>query len=188
MSVNFSIINSWLRNTAGQQEDGSALFRLVHSAEQVEKRMGLFRDFSSEGLFLREVFEVREVKKYDYLSEQCWVLERFVPSHFNPNQELVRNNGSWEPIWCFLKSDGKAIDPSLKVVQFIVYNIFHADEMSGTERKQHFDSMEAAEQAEMEDMFNGQSRMFDPASTVGYTKEIANDISSVATADQPTIH
>lgn len=53
-------------------------WRVAWAPSLFNKQYGTFRDFTENGLFIREVTEVREVPKYNYLKD-LYVLERLMP-------------------------------------------------------------------------------------------------------------
>lgn len=73
-------LNKYLEETYGKTIEGFPLFRLVWTTDQLEKRLGTFRDFSDHSceIFLREVTEVREVPKYPFAMDR-WALEVIKP-------------------------------------------------------------------------------------------------------------
>jgi hypothetical protein len=171
------IINSWLRNNAGKRDDGKPYFRIVWSPIQVEKRFGAFTDRDENtGCVIRNVVEVRETKKYKYLAAPCWVLERWVPTIINPNDELIpEDGGTWEPFWCFLDKHDKAIEPTLEVVQFIIHRTFNPLKLTPQQQKELDDVELKKEVSIIADSIDIEHLKWD----VGYTKEMKNvDISS----------
>jgi hypothetical protein len=83
--------------------DGRPIYRLVWSDDQLEVRKGKFSDFYGK-IFIREVVAVRQIKKYWYMEEPGWVLEKLTFIKGNQalkdiTEELVESgNGSYEPI------------------------------------------------------------------------------------------
>lgn len=72
-------------------------YRIVWADHQLEYRKGTFEDHSDEGIFLREVTEVRQVQKYP-LYPETWILEKLQNNVSNP--ELMSKR-SFEPIWVY---------------------------------------------------------------------------------------
>lgn len=109
------IINQRLKSY-GRAPDGSPLWRLAWSDDAREWRRGLFRDFYGQ-VIIREVFETRFVKKYDFIKER-WILERWLPVRADELPES--HSGSFEPVFVFEDKQGNFLPPTLKVVEFIV--------------------------------------------------------------------
>ena len=166
-ATQFDVINKWLRATCREGSNNQPFFRLVHSADQVEKRKGEFSDYTPSGLLLRRVTEVREVSKYHYLQSPCYVLERW-QCHDSKGSELVDLTGSYEPVWAFLTSGGKAIDPVLRAVQFIIHRIFNPKLMTPSQLADLEEEELSSESSQFADMLDIGDRV--PQS--GYTKEI----------------
>ena len=57
---------------------GLAMWRVVFSEDQFEKRLGTYDDFTPSGIYLRTVTEVREVPKYRQWIKRKYVLENLV--------------------------------------------------------------------------------------------------------------
>lgn len=60
---------------------GKPKFRLIWSEEPKTWVVGFFRDWSPAGIILREVFERRQVNKYEF-DPPCWLLEIWEPPEF----------------------------------------------------------------------------------------------------------
>src|SRR5690242_5446450 len=106
------MINNRLLAQYGKNYEGKPAFRLVWADSQTEHR----RQYSSHGIqFLYP--RVQEVKKYDYLPNDVWVLERWT-YHNNPEVVAV-DGGGYEPVWTFIDKDGKAFRPFWRVVDFV---------------------------------------------------------------------
>lgn len=112
-------INNWLKNNYGQY-DGKAKFRLVFANDQLEKRFGTFTDYlPGTNIFLREVTEVREIKKYREPNfKDCYVLEELLPNYHTD----VSGRLSYEPFWVYDKKlpDGSIKHPTFEAVQFLM--------------------------------------------------------------------
>ena len=109
--------------------DGRPIYRIVFSGDQLEKRLGIFRDFSASGLLLREVEEVREVRKYWYIVPPCWVLEKLVFMQGNQalkeiSEEIVgAENGTYEPLLPFRDGSGNPLPVNERVVNYILWQL-----------------------------------------------------------------
>lgn len=97
-------------------------FRLVLAGEQLERVHAVFRDFTSEGIFIREVEETREIPKYTNIKPDIYVLEApmVVPSF---QQTTLVTKLSFECVWAFRDKEGKAIYPVWRALEFLVDTI-----------------------------------------------------------------
>jgi hypothetical protein len=108
--------------------DGRPIYRIVFSADQLEKRRGIFRDFAGD-ILLREVEEVREIRKYWYIQPPCWVLEKLIFVKGNQalkeiTEEIVgAENGTYEPLFPFRDGNGNPLPVSQRVVDFILHQL-----------------------------------------------------------------
>ena len=110
------ILNKWLE-TYGKIEN-NPLFRLVWSNSIMEHRRGWFRDFTDGGLFIREVFETRLARKYNYLHEK-WILEAY-SRNANSSEVPGTEGGDYVPVYVFQDKRGNSLPVTRKVLEFIV--------------------------------------------------------------------
>ena len=113
-------INYWLLRDFGRFENGEPNWRIVYSDDQYEKRLGDFIDRTSEGVFIREVTEVREVPKYPYIKAK-YVLERLLAS---PSIELTVNKLTYEPVWTFEDEKQNWLPPNYGVAKFVIETVY----------------------------------------------------------------
>lgn len=168
------IINKWL-SKQGKSAALDPLFRLVWSNNEIELRHGTFNDFYGN-LFIRQVTEVRETKKYPYIRDR-WVLERFVPPEQAFCSELPNSiNGSYEPFFVFESKSGIYLQPTLKVVEFIVSaaNRMQSEKITPQERLNMLERKEDREIADFMDQIDTSpiQNALHMKEAVGYTKEI----------------
>lgn len=116
-------INDWLREKYGYFDVLLPKYRVVWSDDQTEKRHGIFEDYYS-GIFVRQVEETREVRKYPYIHER-YVLERCfgVPEQ---NEELTTKT-TYEPIWTFQGKRGEFLLPIVDACWWIIEGIHSAE-------------------------------------------------------------
>lgn len=120
-------INDRLKAHFGIDSDsGQVIWRIVFSDDQFEKRLGTYQDITPNGLFIREVTEVREVPKYRQWIQQKYVLERLVAVPDQQLIELVTTKLSYEPIWTFEDKDGNYLPPKWEAAKFIIDTIYAA--------------------------------------------------------------
>jgi hypothetical protein len=96
------------------------VYRLVWSEDAFENRLGTFREFTDMGLFIREVTEVRKVRKYNYLHHR-WIFEMWAPGNITRNPETPdAANGDYVPVYVFESGQGSYLTPTRKVVEFLI--------------------------------------------------------------------
>ena len=100
--------------------DNRALFRLIWSENAFENRHGTFREFTQSGLFIREITEVRKVRKYNYIHNR-WIFEAWAPGNLTANPETPdAHNGDYIPVYVFENKNGEYLPPNEKVVRFLI--------------------------------------------------------------------
>jgi len=101
VSETIFVLNKRLEDRYGLGPDSlRSLWKLSWSNTQFEKRYGTYRDYvRGTNILLREVNEVREVRKYPYI-ENRWLLERLVPVP-DINQDELITKLSYECVWAF---------------------------------------------------------------------------------------
>lgn len=123
--------------------DGHKIFRLVWSESIFENRYGTFREFSESGLFIREVTEVKKVRKYNYIHNR-WIFEAWAPGNITANPETPDAiNGDYVPVYVFEDGGGNYLPPNEKVVRFLIANFY------GRVKKDEVPSEEYLEQREI---------------------------------------
>lgn len=122
MSEQIKILNQRLSDNYGKFEDGRPIWRLVFSDSQFEKKFGRYTDYTTNGMFIKQVEEVREVKKYPYDIGK-WILERLVPVPPYNQMELVTQTTSYEPVWTFEDANNNPLPPTWKAIELIIFSI-----------------------------------------------------------------
>lgn len=123
-------INNLLINHFGQDTVSELpMWRIAWAPEQFEKRFGLWRDFTTEGLFIKEVTELREVRKYPHLTEH-YVLERLVAVPDYQVRELGGAKISYEPIHPFWNGQMEYMPPNFVVSKFIIDTVYASQGIS----------------------------------------------------------
>lgn len=101
-------LNARLREVYGLTIDGNNRFRVVWSENTFEKR---FSEFGNGQL------EVREVKKYSYLTNR-YILEAYMPeAKANPE---INNSDGFEPIYVFQTKSGEFLEPVEWACEFAI--------------------------------------------------------------------
>lgn len=129
MQVSESIesINKQLRELFGVDTvTGREMFRVVFSDDQLEKRLGVYSDFTREGIYLRTVQEVREVPKYRQWIEAKYILERLTVVPFVNAQDLPTSQLSYECIFVFENFKGDPLPPRVDVAKIAIDSLYAA--------------------------------------------------------------
>jgi hypothetical protein len=105
---------------------GQPIWRIVFSEDQFEKRKGTYDDFTSGGIYLRTVTEVRLVPKYKQWIHSKYVLERLVAVPDQNIEELPTVRMSYEVLWVFEDKDGNYLPPKWEAAQFIIETVLAA--------------------------------------------------------------
>ncbi len=125
---------------------GQAIWRVVWSEDQFEDRLGTYDDYSSGGIWLRQVTEVRRVPKYRQWIKELFVLERLVVIPEANKRELPDIQVSYEPLFPFWDKNGKYLPPKLIVAKFVIDTIYAAQGRASLARYKdpEAESMEAS--------------------------------------------
>lgn len=134
-------INNQLIRDFGKWYDGSPNWRVVLAGEQLEKRL---MEFTDEGFELINP-EVREVKKYQHIPPNYYVLERQVPIE---GQTDVIGKTSYEPAWTFEDRRGEYLPPRFDACKFIIESIYSQIDKAGNHTKYKDKNVSAEERAE----------------------------------------
>lgn len=110
-------INRRLKDRFGTEFNGKQRFRIVWSDAQQEKRFGVFIDWHGP-IFVREVSEVREVPKYQFIKHR-WVIEKYF--HVHQPEIFDAPNKGYEAIYPFEDRFGRPLQVLEEVVMNICY-------------------------------------------------------------------
>lgn len=185
-------LNIWLLERYGRgyftggiraAEHPDALWRIVWSNDQFEKRFGRFRDIhKGSNILIREVEEVRLVPKYGWIQDR-YILEKnvFAP---DPTGCLIETLHAphYEIVWCFQNAETKEPQPIIrKGVEFLIdcltsgaieaaKNLFYSQSMEksmASEDQKQQDSEQASIADELNQEFTPlQSALADGAAVV----------------------
>lgn len=111
-SINETLGRLYGRHTAKNLPN----FRLVYCGEMFEKRSGTFRVYSGD-IFLREEVGIREVKKYEYIDDDIWLVERLVP---NTHTDVMEGDYVYECFYSFKKIDHV---PPIRALIFLINSL-----------------------------------------------------------------
>lgn len=126
ITENVDRLNKRLRDVYGVDTvTGKEMWRVVWSNDQIEKRLDTWQDRTPEGIFIREVYEAREVKKYPYIVDR-YILENLQGVPFTNDKEMLGLRMSYEPMWTFEDRNGNYLPPYFEGCQFIIDTIHQA--------------------------------------------------------------
>jgi hypothetical protein len=119
-------INQSLRDNFGVDTiTGQPMWRVVWAEDQLEKVLADFTDYTTNGIFIRQVREVREVPKY-YWIKGLYVLERLVLVPEVNQDELLGVKLSYECIWPFADKNGGYLPPLYEACEYIIHSVLVA--------------------------------------------------------------
>ena len=110
-------LNQRLTDTYGKDFLNRPRFRIVHSETQFEKRLGTYTDYLGD-IFLREVTEVRLVKKYGFVKGK-FILEMVSPKV----DSTVKNHNGYEALFVFQTDKGDYLEPIWRAIEYIIYMV-----------------------------------------------------------------
>jgi hypothetical protein len=90
-----------------------ANFRMSYAGDQYEKRNGTFNVYIGD-IFLREELGIREVKKYPYIDDDTFIMERLIG---NCHQDVMEGDYIYECFYSFKQVDHI---PPLKAAIFVM--------------------------------------------------------------------
>lgn len=125
------------------------MYKLVWSENEIEWRKGTFNEFTDSGLFIRTFIGDKLCRKYNYIDSR-WVLEKWSASS-DPNIPQSERKGTYEPFYVFEDKNGKPLEPTLKVIEFLVNFSRTTVKMTPTERQR---LAEDAENQEIKDFID----------------------------------
>jgi hypothetical protein len=121
-SLNLQLINEYGIDSI----TGRAIWRIVFSEDQYEKRLGTYDDYTPGGIYIRTVTEVREVPKYKQWIHEKYLLERLVIVPEQNQDELPVSKLSYEPIFVFENRGGEYLPPKFEICKIVVDTIYAA--------------------------------------------------------------
>lgn len=120
-----------------------ANFRLILAGNCYEKRAG---EIQLNGIFLKDA--VKEIKKYPWLSDGQWIVERLIPNSF---QDVMEGGWSYECIYAFPYN----LFPIWRAIEHLIHCLFNP---SGPRTQKEADYNEAerilAEKQKIRDMLD----------------------------------
>jgi len=160
-------LNKRLDDHFGHDDLGRAIWKIVWSDDQKEKRQTMY---TKEGLELLYPVVI-ELPKYPYIKEK-WILERLVLVPEFQRPELADVMISYEPMWTFEDKHGRALYPKWEAVRTIIdcvylaigkYNAFvkYKDPDSGKTTKQIVEEKRERIKQIQEDLFGNENDITD---------------------------
>ena len=152
-------INKWLKDSYGYGPDSiSPAWRVVLAGELLEKRWMTHTD---EGWELM-CPEIREVRKYQHIDRNKYVLERQVPV---VGETDITTPVSYEPAWTFEDRHGIYLPPKWEVCRIIIDAIYMQQDKAGFYKK--YDDPEATNEARLEKIQHMEEILFGNETPVG---------------------
>lgn len=125
-------------------------FRLIFTADALEKRNGIFEKWDDNGNFLGIETGIQEVPKYPYLDDNSWCLERLIGNHW-PNV-ICEDGYIYECVYNF------KIFPIYRACEFFIQQVFVKREsvVPKTEKEARYldDEKKEKEKAEIRNMLD----------------------------------
>jgi hypothetical protein len=174
-------INSQLRDEYGYHSVTKPYFRVVWSEDELEKRLGTFNDIVN-GIFIREVTEVRKVPKYKQWIQAKYLLEKLTVVPIFNQKELLEETFSYEPLWVFENKKGEYLPPRFIVCKFVIEQ--HLGRLGKSQFARYTEKNESKEEYEMrlkeieELLFGNETSITDALArdeAVGYGTRQRND-------------
>lgn len=136
--MDIHLINQRLIDIYGKDLLNQPIYRIIWSEDEIEKRFATFRDWvPGTNILIREVTEVREVKKYSTYEPQYILEKLFFNQH---NTEILDNNTfnpqkcTYEPMWAFGKDkNGRIRRPVWRAIELLITCINNPSKMTPSE-------------------------------------------------------
>lgn len=152
-------INRQLKDKYGYGPDGiNPTWRVVLAGEMFEKRWMTHTD---EGWELIHP-EVREVRKYQHIDRDKYVLERQVPV---VGETDITTSVSYEPTWTFEDRFGEYLPPRWDACIVIIDTIYHQQDKAGFYKK--YDDPDATLEVRLQKVLDMEELLFGNETPVG---------------------
>jgi len=147
---------------------GAPIWRVAWSEDQLEKRYGTYDDYTSSGIYLRTVTEVREVPKYRQWIKEKYVVERLTLIPDVSKEDLPTEKLSYEPMYVFEDVRGRYLPPKLEAAKFVIDSIYAAMGKSSLAKYKDPDNCTEAEMENTRDRIAQlQEELFGDETTIG---------------------
>lgn len=111
-------LNRKIEDYFGRAEDRPR-YRVVWSEDEFEMRHGTFNDYTSNGLFIRQVTETRQVPKYRQWIQNTYILEQLTIYENHKHDGSMVESLGYEPVYTF-RQLGKEGIPSFEACKFLI--------------------------------------------------------------------
>lgn len=129
------ILNKMLKNKYGVDTiTGLPIWRIVWAADQYEKRIDTFDDRDANGNLIRQVTELRECPKYQWIKDNH-ILERLVMIPYSNQIEMAGLKLSYELIFRFMDKNLNYLPPKFEVCEFVIETIYAAQHGTSMRKK-----------------------------------------------------
>lgn len=126
LTESIELINNQLINLFGIDTlNGLPIWRVAWAQNQIEKQYGTFNDFTPNGMFIRSVTEVREIKKYPWIKEK-YILEQLTLVNECDIEQLAGAKIAYNCMFVFEDKEGNYLPPQIQVAQFVIDTIYAA--------------------------------------------------------------
>lgn len=105
--------------------NGLPIWRVSWAEDQIEKQYGTFNDFTSNGMFIRSVTEVREIKKYPWIKNK-YILEQLTLVNECDQEQLAGAKIAYNCMFVFENKNGNYLPPQVQIAQFVIDTIYAA--------------------------------------------------------------
>ena len=135
-SEKIETINKFLRRKYGiDTVTGREMWKVVWSEDELEWRYDTYTDWTTEGIFIREVTENRYVKRFNYIKDR-YVLVNLQGIPIESQDQLNGVKLSYEPVWTFeTPKTCQYLPPASDACEFIIDTIYSKLGRGGTRKK-----------------------------------------------------
>jgi hypothetical protein len=128
---------------------GLPIWRIVWAQAQFEKRVDTFDDRDVEGNLIRQVTEMRECPKYQWIIDN-YILERLVVIPESNIIEMAGRKISYELIFRFFDKNQNYLPPKFEVAEFVIETIYAAQYGTKNLRRRYLDDPDATTEKSLE--------------------------------------
>jgi hypothetical protein len=149
---------------------GQPMWKVVWSEEQFEHRLGTYVDYTTEGLYIRTVTEVRYVKMYPWIVDKYVLVRLVAVSEINAG-DLPAKKTSYEPMYPFMTPSMAYAPPSITVCKFVITGILAAqgkdtfakylDKEAGMSKEEWYEMKNKELQALQDELFGNETETGD---------------------------
>lgn len=120
LTIEAALVHDFLKAGPKVSLTNQPLFKLVWSNDERELRLGTFRDYDSNNIFIREYTKVENCLKYSWI-KNTWIIEQWVPPPLSYTPELPNSiSGAYEILYAFCDINYNPLPILLRVAQIVV--------------------------------------------------------------------